>query len=96
MVPKGEKRLGKIGLDRLSKARLENGLEDPYLNTPTLVVNVMVSSIIREEPLKGVERQRVSAVIIDGFQCAAGIEQHSLSSAHSCDFKGQTSAQSIK
>ena len=60
----------------------EERLGEVGLDTPALVVNVMVGGIVGCEMLQRVPRERIAAVIVHGLDRRASEEPHGLANGH--------------
>jgi hypothetical protein len=56
----------------------EKGLREVGLNTPALVVNIVVSGIVGEDPVDRVVGESVTTVVEDRLDGRAGEEPHGL------------------
>lgn len=64
-----EERLGEVGLD--SDHLWPNSVHDTHgslVKGSHLVVDVVIVSVVAREPLERIKRQRVSTVVVDGFE----------------------------
>lgn len=60
----------------------EEGLGEIGLDTPALVVNIVISSIVGGDMLQWIPGEGVSTVVIDGLDGREGEEQHALTVGH--------------
>lgn len=60
----------------------EKRLAEVGLDTPALVMNVMVLSVVASNVLERIKGQSVTTVIINSLDCAAGEEPHALANGH--------------
>ena len=66
------------------------------MESPNLVVNVVIVSIAAREPLQGVERQGVSAVVIDGLEGGNCEKKRSLTKRHPSQPLGDHSTRRVE
>ncbi len=59
-------------------------------------MNIMVSGIVACDVLEGVPWKGISAVIVDGLDCRAGEEAHSLARGHEGEFVGDAGAEGVE
>jgi len=74
----------------------EEWLREVGLDTPGLVVDVVVSSIVGEEPVNRVVGECVAAVVKNCLDSRTGEKPHGLSHRHACEQIAQTSTQRIE
>lgn len=66
------------------------------LDSPGLVVDVMVGSVVVGNQLQWIPRELVAAMIIDGLERREAEEAHALADCHSHCLEGDASTKSIK
>ena len=66
----------------------EEWLREIRLDSPTLVVDIMVSGIVAGDMLQGVPWQRIATVVVNSFNRRGCKKYHSLAGRHSCNFEG--------
>lgn len=74
----------------------EKGLRKVGLDTPALVVYVVVAGIVARDVLQRIPGQRVATVIIDGLEGRADKEVQALARRHACNFIRQTCADRVE
>lgn len=74
----------------------EKGLAEVGLDTPTLVMNIVVRGIVASDMLEGIPGQCVSAVVVYCLHGAADIEQNGHARRHHADFVGQSCARGVQ
>lgn len=67
-----------------------------YLDTPALMVDVVVAGIIRSDELQRIPRQSISAVVVYCLEGRASEEAHSLSWRQSSQHVGNARAQDVQ
>lgn len=60
----------------------EERLGEVVLDSPALMVDIVVSGVVPSQLLEGVPRESVAAVVIDRLDSGEGEVQHGLSGAH--------------
>lgn len=73
----------------------QEGLREVGLDAPALVVHVVVDSVVPENLLERIPRERVAAVVIDRFHGAEAEEDHSSAQAHPRELVCQTGADGV-
>lgn len=66
----------------------EEWLREIGLDSPALVVDIMVSGIVAGDMLQGVPWQGIATVVVNGFDRRGCKKYHSLAGRHSCNFEG--------
>lgn len=66
----------------------EEGLREIGLDTPALVMNVVVGGVVGGKMLQGIPGEGVAAVVVNGLDGRAGEEPHRLAVGHSGDQEG--------
>ena len=66
------------------------------MKSANLVVNVVVVSVVTREPLQRVEREGVSAVVVDGLEGSNCEQKRGLADRHASQPLGDDSAARIK
>ena len=74
----------------------EEGLREIGLDSPGLVMDVVVRGVVAGNVLHGVPREGVSAVIIDGLDGGETEEEHALAHGHARKFVCQASTDGIE
>lgn len=74
----------------------EEGLGEVCLYTPALVVDIVVSSIVASQTLKGIPGKRITAVIVDCLDGRAGEKPHPLSCCQARELEGDASPHSVE
>jgi hypothetical protein len=71
-------------------------LREVGFDTPALMVDVVVGSVVGEDPVDWVVWKCVTAMVHDSLDSGAGEEPHGLSHRHTREQVTQTGAQSVK
>ena len=66
------------------------------LDTPALVMNIVVTGVVGCHSLQGIPWQGVAAVIIDGFESRSSKEPHALPSVHASEFISNAGAKGVE
>lgn len=74
----------------------EEGLGEVSLDTPTLVVNIMVGGIVGSEMLQGVPGESIAAVIVHSLNSRTGKKPHGLAVSHSSRQERNTGTGSVE
>lgn len=74
----------------------EEWLGEVGLDTPALVVDVVVGSVVGRDLLKRVPRELVTAMVIDCFDCGHREEPHALTGRHPGGQKSHTRTGCVK
>lgn len=74
----------------------EEWLREVVLDTPALVVDVVVGSVVGRDLLKRVPRELVTAMVIDCFDCGHREEPHALTGRHPGGQKSHTRTGCVK
>ncbi len=74
----------------------EKGLREVGLDTPALVVDVVVGRVVARDVLQRIEGERVAAVVIDRLHHAADEEEHAQTGAEERHLVGEAGAEGIQ
>jgi hypothetical protein len=74
----------------------EEGLGEIRLDSPALMVNIVISGIVGGEVLQRVPGESVSTVVIDGLDSRAGEEPHGLAVGHTGNKEADTCTSGIQ
>lgn len=74
----------------------EEGLGKVGLDTPVLVVNVVVGSIVAGDELERVPGERVAAVVVDSLDGGHGKEPHALTHSHEGGLERDSRAKGVE
>lgn len=97
-IPADEKGLGEVGLlfqSSVTVFLIIGHWKMTNLDTPALMMHVMVFSIVPECPLEWIKRNFVSAVVINSFKSTKGEEEKASLLSHSRDLESKASSDSI-
>ena len=67
-----------------------------HLDTPALVMDIMISGIIRRNALERIPGQSITTMIIDSLDCRTSEKPHSLAGAHSSKLESNTSSKRVQ
>lgn len=74
----------------------EEGLGEVGLDTPVLVVDVMVGSVVAGNELEGVPWELVTAVVIDSLDCRHGKKPHALTNSHESNLESNGGSKGVE
>jgi len=74
----------------------EKGLREIRLDSPALVVDIMIGSIVGEDPVDRVIWECIAAMVQNGLDGGAGEEPHRLAHCHTSEQVRDAGAKSVK
>lgn len=74
----------------------EEGLGEIGLDSPGLVVNVVVGSVVAGDELKRIPRESVAAVVINGLDSRESEEASALDQRHASHLEANTGTKGVK
>lgn len=74
----------------------EKGLREIRLDSPALVMDIMIGSIVGEDPVDGVIWECIAAVVQNGLDGGAGEKPHRLAHCHTSEQVRDAGAKSVK